>query len=80
MSNGNTIVIAEMREIIRNGRKVDIETRDRLLFSAIIDIYEHLEPMVAFYRIGMWFATALGSSILLLVGGILTGKVELVFK
>ncbi len=80
MANGNTKVIAEMREIIKEGRKVDIDTRDRLLFTAVIDIYEHLEPMVAFYKVGMWFASALGGSLILLVFGLMTGQVELLFK
>lgn len=80
MASGNTTVIAEMREIIKEGKPVDIQTRDRLLFTAVIDIYEHLEPMIAFYKIGIWFFSGLGLSILGLIGGIITGKVELVFK
>lgn len=68
MANGNTTVIAEMREIIRQGRSVDIDTRDRLLFTAVIDIYEKLEsfqPMWAFYKIFTWAITAI---VLALIG------------
>ena len=62
MANGNTDVIREMREIIREGRSVDIDTRDRLLFTAVIDIYEKLEsfrPMWTFYKIFMWAMSAI---------------------
>lgn len=69
-----------MREIIKEGKTVDIQTRDRLLFTAVIDIYEHLTPMVTFYKVGMWLVTALGGAFILLVFGLMTGQVELLFK
>jgi len=72
-----------MREIIRTGKAVDIDTRDRLLFTAVIDIYEKLDvlqPALTFYKVGMWFATGIGLAVLSLIGGILTGKVEVIIK
>lgn len=61
MANGNTEVIREMREIIRTGKKVDIDTRDRLLFTAVIDIYEKLElfqPALTAYKVSVWILSA----------------------
>lgn len=83
MANGNTDLIREMKKIIEDGKPLDIETRDRLLFSAIIDIYEKLEmfqPVFVFYKVGMYFASAIGLSVLAVIGALLTGSVELVFK
>lgn len=90
MANGNADVMREMREIIRDGVTVDIGTRDRLLFTAMINLsdrldamqieFNGLQPMKLFYKVGMWFASGIGLSILVLIGGILTGKVEVTFK
>lgn len=68
MTNGNTTVIAEMREIVRQGKSLDVETRDRLLFTAIIDIYERLEAFVPaqnFYKAAIWVLSAV---VLALIG------------
>lgn len=62
MSNGNTEVLREMRAIIKEGKSVDVDTRDRLLFTAMIDIYETLEsmrPAMMSYRIGLWLVSAI---------------------
>lgn len=80
MPNGNTEVIREIREIITHGKPLDIDTRDRLLFTAIIDLYEQIEPMRLFYKVGLFLASGIGASVIALIGGILTGKVEIVFK
>lgn len=83
MSNGNTEVIREIKKILDEGKPLDIETRDRLLFSAVIDIYNQLEimqPVVAFYKVGMFVASAIGVGILGVIGGLLTGKIELIFR
>jgi hypothetical protein len=80
MANGNTKVIEQIREIVTAGGKIDAKTRDLLLFSAIIDIYEQLEifrPMLIFYRVGMFFASALGLSVVALIWALLTGTVRL---
>lgn len=83
MANGNTELMREMKRIVEEGKPLDIETRDRMLFSAIIDIYENLEkfaPVFAFYQVGMYFASAIGIGVLTVIGALLTGKIELVFK
>ena len=66
MTNGNAEVIRELKDIIREGKKVDNDTRDRLMFTAIIDIYETLErfkPVFVFYQLGVFFASAIGISV-----------------
>ena len=67
MSNGNAEVIREMKLIIQEGKKLDVDTRDRLLITAIIDIYETLEkfkPVFVFYQLGVFFASAIGVSVI----------------
>lgn len=67
----------------QGGKSLDSDTRDRLLFTAVIDIYEKLEtlnPVLVFYKVGMWFASALGLGFLSLIIGILTGRAEVTFK
>lgn len=83
MANGNTELLREMKKIVEDGKPLDIVTRDRMLFGAIIDIYEQLEkfaPVFTFYQVGMYFASAIGIGILSVIGALLTGKVELVIK
>ena len=83
MSNGNTEVIREMKKIIDQGKPLDIDTRDRLLFSAVIDIYEKLEqlqPALVFYQVGVYFASAIGISVVGFLGALITGRIELIFK
>ena len=82
MANGNRAVIKEMKEIIASGKTVDIDTRDRLLFTGIIDIYDELEkfrPVIVFYKIGMFFASALGAAVLALIWGMVTHQVAISF-
>lgn len=72
-----------MKKIVEQGKPLDIDTRDRLLFSAVIDIYEkleHLQPALVFYRVGIYFASAIGLSIIGFIGALITGRVELIFK
>ncbi len=83
MANGNTELLREMKRIVEEGTPLDIATRDRMLFGAIIDIYEQLEkfaPVFTFYQVGMYFASAIGLGVLSVIGALLTGKVELVIK
>lgn len=83
MANGNTDLIREMKHIIEEGKPLDVQTRDRLLFSAVIDIYEQLEkfrPVLVFYQIGMYFASAIGLGVLSVIGALLTGRVEFIVK
>jgi len=83
MSNGNSEVIKEIRDVVKRGGKIDMETRDILLFSAIIDIYDQLEqmkPVLVFYRVGLYFASAIGLSVIAFIGALITGKIELIFR
>lgn len=83
MANGNTDLIREMKKIIEDGKPLDIDTRDRLLFSAVIDIYEKLEkfaPVLVFYQVAMYFASGIGISLIALIGAMLTGQVEINVK
>lgn len=83
MANGNTELLREMKKIVEEGTPLDIATRDRMLFGAIIDIYEKLEkfaPVFTFYQIGMYFASAIGLGILGVIGALLTGRVEFVVR
>jgi hypothetical protein len=79
----NESVILEIKAIIAEGGSLEADTRDRLLLSAIIDIYEQLDrlqPALTFYKAGLYFASALGLSVLALLWGLLTGQVVLVFR
>ena len=94
----NMDLIREIKRIVDEGKPLDIDMRDRLLLSAVIDIYEkqdqimtaisrdrkdvheQLAPLVVFYRVGLFFASAIGLSILGVIGALLTGQVELSFK
>jgi hypothetical protein len=40
---GNSELIRNIRDVIQSGGSIDINTRDVLLFSAILDIYESNE-------------------------------------
>lgn len=83
MPNGNTELFREMKRIVEEGKPLDVDTRDRMLFGAIIDIYENLEkfsPVLTFYKVGMFFASAIGMSVIVFIGALLTGQVEVVFK
>lgn len=69
-----------MREIVKSGRSIDIDTRDQLLFTAVIDIYdklEELQPALTFYKVGLFFASALGLAILGFIGAMLTGQITI---
>jgi len=105
MAGGNNEVIRKLRDVIQNGGGIDVNTRDVLLFSAIVDIYDQLEllrtdtttgikearaetkrvmletqPAVVFYKVGIWMASAIGLSILGVVGALLTGQMEIIIK
>jgi hypothetical protein len=81
--SGNNDVIKQLKSVVEKGGNLDVNTRDVLLFSAIIDIYDQLEtlkPVLVFYKVGLYFASAMGLSVLGFIGALLTGKVEIVFK
>jgi hypothetical protein len=79
----NNEVMKKLRDLIEKGGTIDAATRDILLFTAIIDMntqLETLQPVLAFYKVGMWFAGVFGVSLIGLIWGMLTGQVEIVFK
>lgn len=87
MANGNNEVIKKIRDLIEKGGKIDPDTRDILLFSAIVDIYDQLsivrsetQPAVTFSKIGLWIAAAVGSLVIGFFFAVLTGRVQLVFR
>lgn len=83
MTNGNRTIIAKLQEVIEKDGNIDPKMRDVLLFEAIIDLYgqlEKLQPVLTFYRVGMFFASAIGLAIISFIGAMLTGKVAVVFK
>lgn len=43
MANTNNELIKKLRDVIEKGGNIDANTRDVLLFSAIVDIYEKIE-------------------------------------
>lgn len=81
--NGNRAVIKQVRDNIKNGKSLDIDTRDELLFTAVIDIYDQLEefqPVLVFYKVGMFFAGAIGLGVLAFIGGLLTGSIAVIIR
>jgi hypothetical protein len=83
MANGNNEVLKKIRDVIEKGGQIDPNTRDVLLFSAIVDIYdwvEKLQPVLTFYKVSMFFFSSIGLGILGFIGALLMGKIELVFK
>lgn len=83
MTGGNNELLKKLRDVIEKGGNIDINTRDVLLFSAILDIYEQLDeirPVMTFYRVGVWFASAMGLSVIGMLFALMTGKAEIVFK
>lgn len=86
MANGNRKIIEAVRNSIRSGKSIDIDTRDDLLFTAILDIYDGIEansqkiekfaPAMVFYRAGIFFASAIGLGVLSFIGGLLTGVIR----
>lgn len=95
---GNIDMIREIKKILEEGKPLDIDMRDRLLLSAVIDIYESQErmrdeirtdrktfsdklaPLVVFYQVGLFFASAIGIAVLGVIGALVTGQVEMNFK
>lgn len=42
--------------------------------------FEKLAPVLTFYQVGMYFASAIGLGVIAFIGAMLTGQVEIVFK
>ena len=64
-------------QVRTNRRDIDSVRND---VTVIKKFTETLQPMVLFYKVGVWFASAIGLSIIALIWGLLTGSVELMFK
>jgi len=70
MTNVEGEVIRKLRDVIEKGGNIDVNTRDILLFSAIIEInnqLEQLKPLLTFYKTVMWGLTILGALIIELI-------------
>ena len=92
--NSNSEVIRKIRDVIEKGGNIDVNTRDVLLFTAIIDIYEQNElsraemkqlreetkPAVLFTKVGVWVLSVAGVGFISFIGALLTGQVEIVVK
>lgn len=65
-------------EMVRQNQHEIAMHRDDL--KMIKDVIKSLQPIVIFYKVGVWFASALGLSILALIWSILTGQVDLNFN
>lgn len=72
MTSGSGELIKKLRDVVERGGKLDDDTRDVLLFSAIIDIYEQLDtlrPVLTFYKISLFVTSAIiVSGIAVLIG------------
>ena len=60
---------------------LDERVREHDKFIAgFAEINKSIQPMIAFYKVGLWLASALGFSIIALIWGLITGQVGLVFR
>lgn len=65
-------------EMVRqNQRDVASHTKD---LGDLKEVVKGFQPAIMFYKVGVWFASALGLSILALIWSILTGQVVLDFS
>ena len=58
--------------------KHDIEGH-KMELNALKDVIKSIQPMIMFYKVGVWFASAIGLSIIALIWGLLTGQASLDF-
>jgi len=87
---GNVAIMQEIKDILRDGKSLDPDTRDRLFLSSMIDIYRRLDalnvtmeqykPMMKFYNTLSYLALAAAVSIMAFMGMMLTGQVEVHVK
>jgi hypothetical protein len=68
--NGSGIGLDEQA---RNNRR-DIERHEKDLVDTK-EFVKGLQPIVVFYKVGVWFAGLIGASIVALIWGLLTGQV-----
>lgn len=73
--NGNGTL--GLDEIVRqNQHELQSHSRD---LDSLKEVVKGIQPMVMFYKVGVWFASAIGLSIIALIWGMLTGQVVLDF-
>lgn len=73
--NGNGTIGID--ELVRQNQK-DIATH-KLELDILKEFMKSQQPMVVFYKVGVWFASAIGLSVIALIWGLLTGQVVLDF-
>lgn len=86
MKNSDTM--KQLKSIIENGNKVDPDVRDIMILSALVDVYDQLDTLeqalrastdrlqivYTFYRAGLWFASAIGISMIGIIFALITGQ------
>jgi len=71
------------------GMDEQIRTQSSMMEKQVLDIaalklsvdklFEKVQPIIMFYKVGIWFAGLLGTSVFLLIWGIIIGKISLFY-
>jgi hypothetical protein len=72
-----TDLLRELKAAVQRGEPLDNRTRDMLLFTALISLFEQLEtlqPVLTFYKIALWVSSAFGILTVGIIFGIVTGQ------
>lgn len=80
--NGTQAVIKSVLDDIDKGHSIDINTRDKILFTAVIDIYEQLDklgPVILFYKAGIFLASAFGLILIGFLWAVFTHEITISF-
>ena len=48
--------------------------------AEIKQLAKAIQPMVIFYKVGVWVLTLVGASVIALIWSLITGQIELLFK
>lgn len=73
--NGNGTIGID--ELVRQNQK-DIAVHGKEL-EVLKDFVKSQQPMIMFYKVGVWFASAIGLSLIALIWGLLTGQASINF-
>lgn len=73
--NGDTIGLDEL--VRTNTGNIE---RNRKDIDKLLSFVEQLHPIILFYRVGVWFAGALGLSVLALLWSLITGQISINFS
>lgn len=57
----------------------ELVRRHDAMLTEVKQFIDLTRPMVVFYKVGVWFASAIGLSVIALIWGMVTGTVEVVF-